>query len=85
MHRVLWATGAGLVVLSLLVALVLSAVDPLWAAEHVTLLAAGTWAQQAALVLGAALLAAGLVVVRLAPPAEARVDARRDGSSDWFA
>jgi hypothetical protein len=70
---------------SLLVALFLSAVDPLWAEQHVTLLVAFGWAQQAALVLGAALIAAGQVVVRLAPPPVARRDARPDQSSDWFA
>lgn len=70
---------------SLLVALFLSAVDPLWAAEHVTLLAVLAWAQQAALVLGAAVLAAGLVVVRLAPAPTAGRDTRpADAPADWF-
>ena len=69
MHRTLLGTGFGLMVLSLLVALFISAVDPLWAAQHLTLLAAFTWVRDAALVMGAALVAAGLVVVRLAPAA----------------
>ena len=85
MHRMLLGTGSGLMLASLLVALFLSAVDPLWASEHVTLLATLAWAQQAALVLGAALIAAGLVVVRLAPAPTARRDARPvDAPSDWF-
>ena len=71
-------------VVSLLVALSLSAVDPLWAGQHLTLLTTFTWAQQAALVLGAALIAAGLVVVRLAPPPIARPDAAANAPSDWF-
>lgn len=85
MHRTLLGTGSGLMIVSLVVALLLSAVDPLWAAQHLTLLATFAWAQQAALVLGAAVLAAGLVVVRLAPPPIARPDARADTPSDWFA
>lgn len=83
-HRMLLGTGSGLMVVSLLVALLLSAADPLWAAQHLTLLTTFAWAQQAALVLGAALLAAGLVVVRLAPPPVARPDAGADAPSDWF-
>ena len=69
---------------SLLVALFSSAVDPLWAEQHVTLLVAFGWAQQAALLLGAALIAARQVVVRLAPPVAQR-DARSEPSADWFA
>ncbi len=70
---------------SLLVALFLSAVDPLYAEQHVTLLVAFGWAQQAALLLGGALVAAGHVVVRLAPPPVVRPDARSEPSSNWFA
>jgi len=70
---------------SLLVALLLSAVDPLWAEQHVTLLVAFGWAQQAALLLGGALIAAGVVVVRLAPPPVAQTDVRSEPSSNWFA
>lgn len=84
MHRTLLGTGSGSMVVSLLVALVLSAVDPLWAAQHPTLHATLQWAQDAALVLGAALLAAGLVVVRLAPPPAARRDAGGQAPADWF-
>lgn len=70
---------------SLVVTWFLSAVDPLWAAEHVTLLATFAWAQQAALVLGAALVAAGLVVVRLAPTPVVKPDAlSANAPSDWF-
>ena len=69
---------------SLFFALVLSAVDPSWAAQHVTLLVAFGWVQQAALVLGAALVAAGQVVVRLAPPPLPKRDARSDSATDWF-
>jgi hypothetical protein len=72
-------------VASLLVALILSTVDPLWAEQHLTLLVALGWAQQAALVLGATLIGAGLVVVRLAPPPVAHAGARPGPSSDWFA
>ena len=68
---------------SLLLALLLSAVDPSWATEHVTLLVALGWMQQAALILGAALVAAGSVVVRLAPPPVRRAGA--DTGSDWVA
>ena len=85
MHRALWVTGSGLMAVSLLVALVLPSIDPLWAAEHVTLLAAFAWVQQAALVLGAALFAAGHIVVRVAPPRGARVDTRPAAPVDWFA
>lgn len=85
MHRQLWGTGTGLMGASLLVALFLSAVDPVWAEQHVTLLVAFGWAQQAALLLGAALIAAGQVVVRLAPPPVAQADARSEPSADWFA
>ncbi len=85
MHRQLWGTGTGLMGASLLVALFLSAVDPLWAAQHVTLLVAFGWAQQAALLLGGALVAAGHVVVRLAPPPVAQPDARSEPSANWFA
>lgn len=70
---------------SLLVALFLSAVDPLWATQHVTVLVAFGWVQHAALVLGAALVAAGQVVVRLAPPPVPRRDENSAPSSDWFA
>jgi hypothetical protein len=84
-HRTLWGTGSGLMVASLLVALILSTVDPLWAEQHLTLLVALGWAQQAALVLGATLIGAGLVVVRLAPPPVAHAGARPGPSSDWFA
>ncbi len=85
MHRPLWGTGTGLMAVSLLVALFLSSVDPLWAEQHVTLLVAFGWAQQAALLLGAALIAAGLVVARLAPPPLAQHGARSQPSANWFA
>lgn len=83
MHRPLWGTGTGLMAASLLVALFLSAVDPVWAEQHVTLLVAFGWVQQAALLLGATLIAAGQV--RLAPPPVAQPDARSEPSADWFA
>ena len=82
-HKALTATGAGLMGGSLLLALLLSAVDPAWATEHVTLLVVFGWMQQAALILGAAFVAAGSIVVRLAPPTVRRVGA--DTGSDWFA
>jgi hypothetical protein len=72
-------------VASLFMTLVVSTVDPLWAGQHLTLLAFFGWAQQAALVLGAGLIAAGLVVVRLAPLSAAKAGAQPDPSSDWFA
>ena len=79
-------TGAALVVASLLVTMFLSAVDPLWAGQHLTLFAVWSWAQQAALVLGAALLAAGLVVSRLATtPAGSLRSTRQEPTVDWFA
>lgn len=84
MHRSLWGAGAGLMTASLFVTLVISAVDPLWAGQHITLLTACAWAQQAALLLGAALVAAGSVVVRLAPPQVVPRDVRTDAPSDWF-
>jgi uncharacterized membrane protein len=84
-HTGLRGAGAALMVASLLVTLVVSAVDPLWAEQHVTLLAAFGWAQHAALVLGAALIAAGLVVVRLAPPPVVQTGRRPEPTSDWFA
>jgi len=77
-------TGTGLLVASLLVALVFSAVDPRWATQNVTLLVLFGWAQQAALLLGAALIAAGQIVLRLGPPV-AQPDARSEPSSNWFA
>lgn len=69
---------------SLLLTWLLSAVDPSWASENVTTLATFSWAQQAALVLGAALVAAGLVVVRLAPAPAAKRETPVDAPSDWF-
>jgi hypothetical protein len=81
----LTATGAGVMAGSLLIALFLSAVDPLWAGQHLTLMSICSWAQQAALVLGAALVAAGLVVARLAPASAARSQSRPEASADWFA
>jgi len=84
MHRTLLGTGSGLVVTSLFVTWFVAAVDPLWATENVTLLATMHWAQQAALVLGAALVAAGLVVVRLAPSPTAARDAPAAAPTDWF-
>ena len=78
-------TGAGLTAASLLVALLLPSVDPLWAVEHVTLLGPFAWTQQPALVLGAALFAAGHIVVRGASPRGARLDTRPAAPVDWFA
>jgi len=69
---------------SLLLTWLLSAVEPSWASENVTTLATFAWAQQAALVLGAVLVAAGLVVVRLAPAPTARREAPADAPADWF-
>lgn len=83
MHKSLTATGAGLIGFSLLVVLFLSVVDPLWAGQHLTLISVFGWAQQAALVLGAALFAAGQVVSRLAPPA--KKSSPSEPSEDWFA
>lgn len=84
-HKALSGTGAGLLGVSLVVALVLSAVDPSWAAQHVTLLVVFGWVQQAALALGATLVAAGQVVVRLAPPPVARRTGSSEPSPDYFA
>lgn len=69
---------------SLFLTWLLSAVDPTWASENATTLATFYWAQQAALVLGAALLAAGLVVSRLAPARTVERAAPVDTPSDWF-
>lgn len=69
---------------SLLFTLFLSAIDPLWAGEHLTFLAVFDWARQAALVLGAALIAAATVVSRLTPAAP-RHASRPEPASDWFA
>lgn len=80
----LWGTGSGLIVVSLLVTLLLSAVDPIWAGQHLTLLTLLAWVQQASLVLGAALVAAGLVVVRLAPPPVRKPDGGAESPADWF-
>lgn len=84
MHRALLGTGSGLMLASLLLTWLLSAVDPSWAAENATTLASLDWAQRAALVLGAALVAAGLVVARLAPAPRTKREAREDAPSDWF-
>ena len=85
MSKSLWGTGSGLMLVSLFSAVLLSAVDPAWAGEHLTLLVVWGWAQQAALVLGAALIAAGSVVARLAPPPVGQRAANSEPSSDWFA
>lgn len=82
-HRPLWWTGSGLMAGSLLLALLLLKVDPTWSSQHLTLLSLASWAQQAALVLGAALIAAGLVVVRLAPSAAVQAASKVD--ADWYA
>ncbi len=86
MHRTLFGAGSALIFVSLLIALFLSAVDPLWASGHLTTYAVLAWAQQAGLVLGSAVVAAGLVVVRLAPAPPKLGDERAAGSppSDWF-
>ena len=78
-------TGSGLMVASLLMTWFLSEVDVAWAVENRTLLATFGWAQQAALVLGAALIAAGLVVVRLTPAGSDRLSAGANAPTDWFA
>lgn len=87
MHRPLYATGSGLIVVSLFLALLLSAVDASWAVEHRTVLTLGAWSQQAALVLGAALVAAGLVVARLVPEVvrTRQTEAGQAAPQDWFA
>jgi hypothetical protein len=85
MRTALSRSGLGLLVVSLFVALLLSGVDPLWADQHVTLLAAVHWVQQAALVMGAALFAGGHVVARLAPPPVAARDDLPDAHVDWYA
>jgi hypothetical protein len=85
MGKDLLGTGAGLLVASLVSALVLSAVDPFWAEEHVALLTFWGWLQQALLVLGAALVGAGMVVMRLAPPHALKREAASQPSGDWFA
>ena len=85
MSKDLLATGAALLVASFGSALLLSAADPFWAAEHVRLLVVWDWLQQAALAVGAALLGAGLVVSRLAPPAPPRREGASGPSPDWYA
>ena len=86
MHTSLLWTGWGLIAGSLLVELFLSTVDPFWAPQHLTLLATFAWAQDAALVLGAALVAAAAVVFRLAPPDTPRQRRAAPGEApvDWY-
>lgn len=85
MHRTLWGTGAGLMAFSSITALFLSAVELQWAAEHVTFMALAAWGLLASLVLGAALVAAGLIIAQLAPPEVPPHDARTAAPADWFA